>query len=230
VSKKQKTAVVGDGMIELELDQLVPKYATREANPNKMSDEEFAILTKLIKEEGFLSAILVRPWPSATADGRPMFEILDGHHRSLAAAEVGLKKVLAVTKTSSDAKSLAFSIGMNKIRGELDFSQVGEHLRQLADGAGWEAEQISLYTGFSTEDIEALIGESTDPEDIMDDVASAPSTDEAAPEKVEKPFVLEITFATRDEYRLARKKLKQAAGKGGDLSTGLMNVLGEKED
>lgn len=224
-SKVPETSKMVDGTVfTVRLDQLVYKYKTREENPNKMDDTQFAILKESIRTEGFLQPVLVKPL------GNQRFMVLDGHHRSWASEEVGRVEITAVVKTASDPKALALSIGMNKIRGELDYGMAADVLKQLSDGTDWSNDQISLLTGFSVEEIEALVTQGQpEADELLEEVASAPSEAEEKPEETPKPFVLEISFDSRENYRLARRKLKKAAGKGGDLALGLLNVLGELE-
>lgn len=225
MSKKQKkidTSTDGEVFV-VRLDQLVFKYKTRDANPNKMSDEMYAILVESIKTEGFLQPVLVKPLDDN------MFEVLDGHHRGWGAHDAGRDTITAVKKNASDPKALALSIGMNKIRGELDYSMAADTLRELDQMTDWTPEQMSLLTGFTVEEIEALMPEAQpDADELLEEVAEAPEQTEK-PEAPPKPFLLEIRFDSKENYQLVRRKLRKAAGKGGDLALGLLNVLGELE-
>ncbi len=192
----------------------------REDNPNKMEPEKVELLAKLIHKWGFLQPILVRE----VGDGK--HEIVDGHHRVRAAQMAEEKAISAVVlEEGEDANEAAsiLQISMNQIRGELDLGMVGDALGSLRE-SGWSDEDLAM-TGFSSDEIDDLISATTiDEEDVMSGAAlpEEEEDDDSAP----KPFAIELTFSNKEEYTLARKALKRAAGKGKELSDGLLNLIG----
>lgn len=204
----QKTIAIGD---------LVPMYASEEVNPNKMAPEKFELLVRNIEVNGFLEPIVVR------AEKGGKYTILGGHHRYEAAKRIGLPKLLAVVVDLGD-KELGATLALNHLHGELDLSAVGDVFREIMIDTGWDPAVLSDVTGFSSEDIAAMLDKTgTFTDGALGDMPAAEVGD-APPAK---PFVLEITFSTKEEYMMVKKKLRKAAGKGADLSVGLLNVLGE---
>lgn len=199
----------------------VPLSALRErdANPNHMEPEQFALLVEAIRRVGFLQPVLVRDSEDGT------YEIVDGAHRARAAAEVGMVEVTAVVTDVDDNDASALQIGMNRMRGELDLGEVARQVASLSD-AGWTVAELTL-TGFSTEELDDLL-KAARPEaaDLMDQSFSTPDTEE---DKPLKPFLLELTFETKDDLQQAKRGLKRAAGKGRELSDGLLRLLGTRE-
>lgn len=194
-------------------------------NPNRMAADDFALLVNAVKQNGMLQPILVQ----REAQG---FRIVDGHHRARAAEDAGFKKVWAVEWDGTPEMRAALGIGMNKLRGELDYGAVARVVAELAE-AGWSPEQLTI-TGYSESEIDDLLKatEEITAEDVMQGATSSGAfdEDEADVGRPARPLVLELTFATRDELKKARAGLKKAAGKGQALGTGLLNLLGHDED
>ena len=197
-------------------------------NPNVMDAAHFDALVAGIKAEGFLQPILVRQLEGPVPD----FEIVDGHHRVRAAEKAGMTVIPAVIadpSMSAEAARLQ-AIGMNKRRGELDLTEVGKAFADL-HGAGWSVEALAL-TGFTENEVaDLLTSVSTDVDSALAKDISIPSggfeDDDGEDTPTAKPFLLEIHFTDRDEFKRAKKGLKRAAGKGKELSRGLMVLLGE---
>lgn len=207
-----------------------------DTNPNVMDEAHYRALVAGIRVEGFLQPILVREvldseLGTAPKGGAPVYEIVDGHHRVRAAEEVGMVAVPAVIAApgmSADAARLQ-AIGMNKRRGELDLTEVGRAFADL-HGEGWSVEALAL-TGFSPNEVGDLLRSvSQDVDKALAKDISIPADsfeNEDEPEPSAKPFLLEILFTSREDFKAAKKGLKRAAGKGKDLARGLMVLLGE---
>lgn len=186
-------------------------------NPNAMSEEKFDLLVGAIRRFGFLQPLLVRP------DGT----VVDGHHRLLAAQKLGMTEVPCVVAEGTVEEERALRVGMNNLRGEPDLTMVGSILKELSE-AGWSAEQLTV-TGFSEEEVKDLLGAvSQDVDAALSPEMEVPSAEDYQPEDAaSKPFVLELEFSARADFLRAKKGLRRAAGKGGDMTTGLMVLLGE---
>lgn len=204
------------------LNNLVPTYDTEEANPNRMDAEQFDQLVSMIKANGFLQPLLARK------SGRGKYTVIDGHHRLRAAREAGVLGELpvVVVAKADDHRALAMGIGMNRARGELDIALAVETLRRVHEATEWTADELSVLSGFTADEITSLVLEADSNVVDLGDVAAGASTEDAS-EAAPRPYVLEITFSDRDKYKLARRKLRRAAGAGNDLSVGLLSVLGE---
>lgn len=188
-------------------------------NPNKMSDTEFSALVRHIEEQGFVAPILVRRVGTT-------FHIADGHHRVRAAQRAGYTEVLAVEWDGTEAQRKLLAIGMNRIRGQLDLSEVAKIFADLhADG--WAVEDLTV-TGYSADEIDDLLKVSQSvTEDViypLDDAQPIHSSDNA--DAPARPLVLELTFASREELQKAKRGLRRAAGKNRELGEGLLILLG----
>jgi len=115
-------------MKEPELKYLpVEKCHALKRNPQYMSEKQFNALIKSIKNDGFLSPILVRP------EKNGMYEILAGNHRWLAAKEAGLKKVPAVICELDNKSAMRFAINSNTIHGTPNMELMAPFLAELPD-------------------------------------------------------------------------------------------------
>ncbi len=209
------------------IGDLEPTYASREVNPNKMSDERFAGLRALMESEGCLQPLLVYPTKVGKSPERWMWKIVDGHHRYWNAIALQFADIDCVV-LDSEEKAAALSLAMNRLRGELDLTLSAEIMKDIFIESGWSAEQMSLNTGFTKEEVESLLESAKTIDADLGDMGSvAPPEDDAPPDK---PFILEIAFTSKEDMRLVKRKLRKAAGKGGDLATGLLNVLGEDHE
>ncbi len=194
-------------------------------NTNVMDEVDYRQLVANIKEVGFLQPILVVDGPS---DGT--YQIVDGHHRARAAKEAGLETVLAVMWDGSEEMRIAVSLGMNRLRGDVDLARAAAAIHTLVE-QGWDEEALKL-TGFDDKELKALLEATSSKDDIsLDDVGNLFSGTDLEPEDDEKPprpFILELTFSNGTALKKVKKALKKAAP-GLELSDGLLVVLGIKE-
>ena len=200
------------------------------ANPNSMDAARFDLLCKAIEEAEKQGAqmrqpILVRPrephLTTTPADGR--FYIVDGAHRKRACERLGFVDVPCVVEDLTDQRALVARIAMNRLRGDLDMGVVATQLAEL-NALGWSDEALTL-TGFGLGDVSELLSAAAplDETSILDltGVGGVPNEPEAP-----KPFLLELTFATRDELAFVKKRLRKAAGgRGGDMAKALTRIL-----
>ncbi len=186
-------------------------------NPNKMTALEFDQLVANIEEHGFLAPILVKMVGKAV-------HIVDGHHRARAAAKAGLTTVLAVVWDGTESMRKALAIGMNKIRGELDLSEVARIVAELHDD-GWSTKELTV-TGYSEDELTDLlkISEQVTTEDVLAGAGATLPDDDDLP-AIDRPLVLELTFTTSDDLKKAKRGLRRAAGKGRELGEGLLKIL-----
>lgn len=224
MSKKKQGSVRVESR-EVVVADLIPRYAGRTDNPNRMDDERFALLVEAIRAEGFLQPILVTP----TADGR--FRIEDGHHRWLAAREVGLKSVPAVVLHADphSSRAVLLGLGMNRLRGELNLSSAAMLISEAQAELALPMPEMSILTGFTADEIETLLGSVGDdvPDLVLDDSATTIERTERAADS-EKVYELTIKFTDRDQFKLAKRKLRKL-GKG-DMAFGVLVALGEDGD
>lgn len=186
-------------------------------NANKMGEEEFAQLVANIEHFGpNLQPVLVQDTPEG-------YLMIAGEHRAKASEKAGLKHVLAVTWDGPPEARKALALSLNKIHGEADLTAVQRIMGEL-EAADWSIDEM-MRTGYDAADIKDLLAVAGDisPDDIMQNPIEP--VDEDTPANP-RPLVLELTFATSEELKLARKGLKKAAGKGRELGQGLLSILG----
>lgn len=198
----------------------IPLDAIHDAprNANRMTAGRYDLLRQAIGRHGFVQPVLVEV---ADAGG---YRLVDGHHRTRVARELGLTKVPAVILARGDARAVALS--MNRLRGEVDLAEAAVVLDELVHD-GFAVADLGL-TGFSEQEVADLLASVRDDSGIDDlDGVVAPtdtSGDAAAPDPTERPFVLELHFRSRADLGAAKKALRRAAGKGGDLADGLLRL------
>lgn len=204
-------------ILNLKLTKLNPLPS----NPNHMDDLKFLELKNIIEKYGFLQPITVKKEGKA-------YTIIDGVHRFRAAQELGFEDIPCVVADSlqdiHDAR--AIQIGMNKLRGEMNMSEVATIMQAMVDD-GWGAEEL-LITGFDPDDISFMLDSvAKESKDILDDFPVMPQ-EKTVEEEFEdvKTFVLELSFTEKAKYNKAKRLLKKAAGSG-DLADGLINLLEE---
>jgi ParB/RepB/Spo0J family partition protein len=185
-------------------------------NSNKMSEQDFELLVSNIQAHGFLQPILVQQ-----VDGA--IRIVDGHHRTRAAARAGLSAVPAMVWDGTEEMRKALSISMNKLRGDLDIAMVASTVAELHD-AGWTTNDIAMI-GYTESEIEDLlkISKTVTDDDVLEGTGGVDMSDDAPAE--ERPLVLELTFTTSEELKRAKRGLRRAAGKGRELGEGLLVLL-----
>ncbi len=192
-------------------------------NPNRMDHEEYVILLAQIKRFGFS---LQPPVLRDHGDGKLV--IIDGHHRMKACREVGLTQTMAVVLDLGEhLDDRILQISMNKLRGRLDLSEVGV----LADALLKDGVAIDdvLLSGFNQPDLTELIEALSGGEDDMPGLDDVRSLENVLDDRQPKPFMLEVVFSDRDNYKACRRALKRASPTG-ELADGLINVLGLDDD
>lgn len=193
-------------------------------NPNHMGEEEFQALVQNIRTVGFLQPILVKE-----PDEEGNYPIVDGHHRSQAASKAGLSRVLAVVWDGTDEMRQALAIGMNKLRGALNLGEVSKIVAELSE-AGWGTEELKI-TGYSEAEIDDLLkaAQPKDDDDVLKGATSNEPDGDSEEDEGSRTFTLELSFKSADDLQKAKRALKRAAGKGGELGDGLLVVLAERD-
>jgi ParB-like chromosome segregation protein Spo0J len=203
----------------VKLADIDPTYATQEENPNKMEPERFDLLVKAMELHGDVQPVL-----SARVGDR--YQLIDGHHRVWAALKLGLSAIEStVIENATEAEIAALSIAMNRLRGDLDLRASSDIIKDIIESTGWEIGQVSIATGFTADEITALLGDTAmDAEDMLRDSADMGE----AEAKPEKPYVLELAFADRETFKLVKRRLRKASGETKDLAQGLLHLIGEE--
>lgn len=193
-------------------------------NENAMSDQQLDALVEAIRMLGFNQPILVR---RALLDGKYQYRVIDGAHRVLAMGRLGRDSIPAEVIECSDEQEVLLRLGMNKIRGQQDLARVSLSMDALLK-LGMDTADLAL-SGFSKVEIDDLVAAAaSSAHDISDDLGQgAGAVEDSEPEApaAEKPWAFELTFASKKNFQRAKRALKKAAGKGGDLADGLLALL-----
>jgi ParB-like chromosome segregation protein Spo0J len=185
-------------------------------NANKMSPAKFSELVNSIRRIGFITAIVARD----TGNGR--FEIVDGHHRAKAMREIGELVIPSVMFSANEDPRLV-ALALNRLRGETDLATASQIIDDLLSIEQIDLSSLSI-SGFSERELNDLVAALNQDELDLDDLGSADLPQEVGSDVV-KPFLLELTFRTKEDLAAARKSLRKAAGKGSDLSDGLLRLI-----
>lgn len=202
-------------------------------NENRMSAEEYAALLASVRRWGLTEPLVVRVIGEERVDRddgavliRAVHEIVGGHHRRTAGLEAGLEHCQAVVYAAGelpDSEAAALRVALNRVRGRLSLDLVAQTLQELLDD-GWTAQQAEL-TGFSSQEVAALLEPPSSPEDAAVD-ASLPPAEPFDDSAGEVSYELTLVFRAREDLAAARRFLKKAAGRGAPLAEGLLRVMG----
>jgi hypothetical protein len=122
---------------QLQVEYVPPsELKPNDYNPNRQTDDEFAMLVVSIREDGFTQPIL------CMQDGT----IVDGEHRWRAAQELGYEQVPVVRVSMTEAQRRIATMRHNRARGQDDTAAVAELMLDLEKlGAlDWAQEALLL--------------------------------------------------------------------------------------
>jgi ParB family chromosome partitioning protein len=131
-------------MEKIKIEEL--KFA--EYNPRKISEKEKENLKKSIKEFGLVNPIIIN-----NNEERKNI-VISGHQRITVAKEIGIKEVPIIKVDLNETREKILNIALNKISGEFDEDKLISTLETIND----ENEDSLGYTGFSTEELNYLLG------------------------------------------------------------------------
>lgn len=196
-------------------------------NANEMDPDTYASLVASMKLLGpDLQPPLVVPevGPGSALDktyqpgltGR--YHIVDGHHRIDAAREAGYTDMLVAVADLDEGERSLLGLGMNRMRGNLNLTTASEVLTGLVDEGVDRA--LLVLSGFSEGETTTLLAAGTD-----DGPTPELPPDDPEPDRPPAPFLLEVTFTSREDLKEVRRAIKRAAGKGRELAEGLLRLV-----
>lgn len=210
----------------LPLKQLI----AADSNANVMTEAEVKALKDGVGALGFLQPLLVRPLKGKAF----RYEIIDGHHRAEAAKSLGMEEVPCVVVSDMSEEQVHITrIAMNKNRGELDLTVVGQQLRDMVAEFELDVSELTL-TGYTESEVQDLLRSSDDidagaAELSMEMPAEMDSEPETTSDAETLLFSLELHFKDRETLKMVKRKLKKASGKAKDPAEGLLRLLGEEK-
>jgi ParB-like chromosome segregation protein Spo0J len=183
-------------------------------NANRMSPTKYLQLIESIKRIGFSVPITVR----AKGD---RYEIIDGHHRAKAVREIGATQTIPAIVLGANEDPRLVALALNRLRGETDLSIASELLANLIDD-GFHYDDLQI-AGFSELELQELVHSLKQIDPDLEDLDGAEMPEEIGT-PVARPFLLELTFRNREDLAEAKRALRKACGKGGDLADGLLRL------
>ena len=133
------TTESGGGLREIEVSAIRPnQYQPRE----RFDEELLNALTESIREVGILQPILVRPMGEE-------FELIAGERRWRAARRLGLTRIPALVRESSDAAALEEALVENVHRSDLNALEEAAAYQQLIEDFSLTHEEVATRVGKS---------------------------------------------------------------------------------
>lgn len=133
------------------VEEIVPN----EYNPNRQNENEFRLLIKSMREDGFTQPIVClprgagTPEPEVLPDGQSpddhsCFVIIDGEHRWRAAQKLGMETVPHVTVDMDEAQARISTLRHNRASGSEDVDKAADVMRDLQDLGALDMAQGAL--------------------------------------------------------------------------------------
>jgi len=146
-----KTNVVLESLVVQYIDPA--ELQPNEYNPNRMSENDFELLLRSMREDGFTQPIIAR---------RANKQIVDGEHRWRAGTHLKMPTVPVVLVDMTDEQARIATLRHNRARGSEDMLLAAEVLRDLEKlGAlGWAQDSLML----SDAEVEKLLADVPAPE------------------------------------------------------------------
>jgi ParB/RepB/Spo0J family partition protein len=140
-------------------------------NPNRMSEKDFELLLRSMREDGFTQPVIAQ---------RETRIIVDGEHRWRAAAHLGMATLPVVFVSMTEEQARIATLRHNRARGSEDLQLSAEVLRDLEKlGAlDWAADSLML----SDAEIEKLLADVPAPDALAGDAYSTAWEPGARPE------------------------------------------------
>jgi ParB-like chromosome segregation protein Spo0J len=184
-------------------------------NANRLSDAKYRELVTSIRRIGFVVPIVARDL------GNGDIEIVDGHHRVKAMRELGEVEVPTLLVQGEEDPRL-IALALNRLRGETDLAAASRIIEELLE-TGLTHADLSI-SGFTDREMIELVASLVDADIDLDDLGGTELPAEVG-EPSARPFLLDLTFRSKDDLAAARKALRKAAGKGGELADGLLRLV-----
>jgi hypothetical protein len=145
--KKSKVKVLLPNMIPV--DQLI----FDESNPNKQDKKTFELLVANIKEVGFDENAIAITTDKFTEDGRPMYKLVAGNHKVMAAMRNDVDEVPVVIRDDWDKYTvMSQAYRRNFSRGEVDRLVYTNIVNQLREEEGLNDHEVMRKLGIHDEE------------------------------------------------------------------------------
>jgi len=146
--------VPGNGLREIDLDQLTPGEYQPRRNMHRESLEELAAS---IKREGVLQPIAVRPLARAGDSVAARYEIIAGERRWRAAQLAGIDKIPAIVRDVDDEQAAAIALIENLQREDLNPLEEARGFQRLIEEFALTHQETATAVGKSRAAVSNLI-------------------------------------------------------------------------
>ncbi len=224
------TKATGSGAMNLAVTIPIEEIRARVDNPNSMDEGMYQALVALIRTYGFLEPCLVRPLAEDDQDRETFglgYEMVQGHHRMKAAAELGFTEIPCIVRELDDNDARALQIGMNRVQGKLDLNTVAVDINRLVTEDAWQIEELTML-GFTQEELDAMLAfanrTTSSAEADLDLAVALP--EEGVP-KQQTRWVMEIEFRSKEELVACRRAMNSLNRDHGLALYALLGLGGE---
>lgn len=201
-------------------------------NPNHMPADKFRLLVDAIRQVGWLQDVLIAQISDEPFDpANPSYLLVDGYHRLMAGDELQMVDIQAkrITCTADEARVL--QIMLNRLRGDLNLTEVATTVDELLASGAWEQADLTL-TGYTSHEIDGMMELLGADDDLTRGASSVlGDTDDQGP-KQPKPrrHRLEVFFATAEDRDRAKKVLQDMSGTNPMLGKALLELIDMTEE
>ena len=160
-TKEAKVPLVRTNVVleSLKIDYIDPaKLNPNTYNPNRMSANDFELLLRSMREDGFTQPVIVQ---------RSKMQIVDGEHRWRASVHLGMPEIPIVLVDMTDEQMRIATLRHNRARGSEDMQLAAEVLRDLEKLGALDWAQDSLM--LSDAEVQKLLADVPAPEALAGD-------------------------------------------------------------
>lgn len=134
----------------------IDRFVPHPDNPNRMSKANFAKLVRNIERTGRYEPLIVRPYPPRCTSGGVVdcFQIINGHHRCKALAQLGYKTADAIVWDIDDEQTDILLATLNRLGGSDVLDKKLALLRRLNER--WNTRELAKLLPQTKKQIERL--------------------------------------------------------------------------
>lgn len=201
-------------------------------NPNRLTPEAYEQLLGSIRRLGFVVPVLVVPGLPDGVEGDWEYTVVDGDHRTQAMIELEAPWYRAIIANDyEEAQRLIGRLGLNRIRGSLDLTDVGRDLKLIIDLCKDAEQEMDDYdavlgSGFDEDEMRALL-DAAEPEDDESILGATPESEPpAGVQRGGAKKSLTLKFSSAVDCVRVTESLVAAAGDTEDPADGVLALLG----
>jgi len=203
------------------VEEIVPN----EYNPNRQNENEFRLLIKSMREDGFTQPIVCLPRGAGTPepevlpegqdpDDHDCFVIIDGEHRWRAAQKLGMETVPHVTVDMDEAQARVSTLRHNRASGSEDVDKAVDVMRDLQELGAVDMAQDALQL------------DDTEMNRLLDDI---PASEEFAADEFSTSWEPSDSSGNADEVKDSDTGTTETESGKSSASEGAVEKMRERE-